>query len=81
MVRVGGMGYTCKPEATIGNRINDMTLLSSGEPIKPGKSYVVAGWASVNEGVDGPPIFELMDTFIGKQEVVDIQPNKAIKVI
>ncbi len=80
MVRVGGMGYTCKPTATMGSRINDMTLLSTGEPIDPGKSYVVAGWASVNEDVEGPAIFDLMETYIGKQEVISMQPNQSVKV-
>ena len=60
MVRVGGMGYTCKPTASMGSRISDMTLLSTGEPINPSTNYVVAGWASVNEGVEGPAIYDLM---------------------
>lgn len=66
MVRVGGMGYTCKPKENIGSRISDMTLLSSGEAIDPKKSYVVGGWASVNPEVEGPPIYDLMETYIEK---------------
>ena len=30
-----------------------MTLLKTGEAIDPAKTYVVAGWASVNEGTEG----------------------------
>ncbi|MCL4126918.1 UNVERIFIED_CONTAM: hypothetical protein GTU68_026362, partial [Idotea baltica] len=44
MVRVGGMGYTCAPKETMGSRISDMTLLSTGDPIDPKRNYVVAGW-------------------------------------
>ncbi len=80
MVRVGGMGYSCTPGASMGSRINNMTLLATGEPIDPAKSYVVAGWASVNEGVEGPAIYDLMETYIGKKEVINMKANKAVKV-
>ena len=81
MVRVGGMGYTCTPEAGMGSRINNMTLLSTGEPIDPKRNYVVAGWASVNESVEGPAVYDLMETYIGKQDVISIEPNQSVKVI
>ena len=81
MVRVGGMGYTCTPEATMGSRINNMTQLSTGEPIDPKRDYVVAGWASVNEGVEGPPIFDLMETYISKQDVISMKPNQSVQII
>ncbi|HAV09549.1 MAG TPA: thiosulfohydrolase SoxB, partial [Rhodobacteraceae bacterium] len=54
MVRVGGMGYTIDVTKPMGSRITDMILLKTGEKIDPAKSYVVAGWASVNEGTEGP---------------------------
>jgi len=81
MVRVGGMAYSCTPEASMGSRINDMTLLADNKPIDPGRSYVVAGWASVNEGVEGPAIYDLMESYLGKQEKVKVQPNDSVKVI
>jgi len=81
MVRVGGMGYSCSPNEVMGSRINDMTLLSTGEPIDMKRSYVVAGWASVNEGTEGPAIFDLMETYIAKQEVVSMDTNNAVKVL
>jgi sulfur-oxidizing protein SoxB len=49
MVRVGGFSYACAPEAEMGNRISEMRLTGSGEPIEADKTYVVGGWASVNE--------------------------------
>lgn len=79
MVRVGGMGYTCAPKEDIGSRISNMTLLKTGEPIDPKRSYTVAGWASVNEGVEGPAIYDLMETYISKQDVINIQKNDAVK--
>ncbi len=81
MVRVGGMGYTCTPDAAMGSRINDMTLLSTNEAIDPKRSYVVAGWASVNEGVEGPAVYDLMESYLGKQGTVQVERNDAVKVI
>ena len=48
MVRVGGFAYTCTPGAAAGRRISDLRL-DDGRPMEAGKSYKVAGWASVNE--------------------------------
>ncbi len=79
MVRVGGMGYSCAPNENMGSRITDMTLLSTGEPIDPKRNYVVAGWASVNEGVEGPAIFDLMQDWLAKQTSIDVQANQSVK--
>ena len=80
MVRVGGMGYAIDISKTIGARISDMTLLSSGAPIEPARDYMVAGWASVNQGVDGPPVYDLLSRYIANQKVIDIPANTNIKV-
>lgn len=80
MVRVGGMGYTCDPEGSMGSRISDMTLLETGESIDASRSYVVAGWASVNEGVEGPAIYDLMEEYISEKDVINIQKNDAVKL-
>jgi len=45
-----------------GQRITNMTLLNSGEPIDPSRSYVVAGWASVNEDTEGPQIWDVVES-------------------
>lgn len=81
MVRVGGMGYTCTPEASMGSRINEMTLLKTNEAIDPARSYVVAGWASVNEGVEGPAIYDLMESYLSKQGTVTVERNDDVKVV
>jgi sulfur-oxidizing protein SoxB len=57
MVRVGGMAYTCAPAEAVGRRISDLKL-DNGRPIEAGKSYKVAGWASVNEQ-NGVPVWEV----------------------
>lgn len=81
MVRVGGMGYSCSPKEVMGSRINDMTLLSTGEAIDPKRNYVVAGWASVNEGTEGPAIYDLMESYISDRKVITMEKNDAVKVV
>ena len=63
MVRVGGLDYVCDPTQSIGNRISDMTL-DDGEKIEAGKSYKVAGWATVNARSPGPPIWEVVSEYL-----------------
>jgi sulfur-oxidizing protein SoxB len=29
-------------------------------PVDPGREYVVAGWGSINEGAEGPPVWEVV---------------------
>ncbi len=81
MVRVGGMGYTIDITKPQGSRILDMTLLATGEPIDPARSYVVAGWASVNESTEGPPIWDVVEAHIRQLGTVPIEANTSIKVI
>lgn len=81
MVRVGGMGYTIDIHKPIGKRITDMTLLATGEKIDASKNYVVGGWASVNEGTEGPPIYDLVEKYIRREKVIDLKQNTSIKVI
>jgi sulfur-oxidizing protein SoxB len=62
MVRVGGLTYTCTPGAAMGKRIDDMRL--DGELIDASKTYKVAGWAPVAEGVKGEPIWDVITTYL-----------------
>ena len=80
MVRVGGMSYTCSPNADMGGRISDMRLMSTGEPLEAETKYVVGGWASVNENVEGPAIYDLMETHIMQKQVVNLSGQPTVKV-
>lgn len=80
MVRVGGMGYRIDPTAEIGSRISEMTVLASGEAIDPARDYVVAGWASVNEGTEGPPIWDVVEAHLHKNPSVHVEENQSVKV-
>ncbi|WP_439589124.1 thiosulfohydrolase SoxB [Hydrogenophaga sp.] len=68
MVRVGGMQYTMTPTAPMGQRINNMML--KGKPIEAGKIYKVAGWASVQEGARGEPIWDVVSGYLRDRKVV-----------
>ena len=81
MVRVGGMGYRIDINKPIGSRISDMTLLKTGEPIDPARDYTVAGWASVNEGTEGPPVYDVVTQYIEKQGSVSVPPNQTVKIV
>ncbi|WP_300515022.1 thiosulfohydrolase SoxB [Aliiroseovarius sp.] len=81
MVRIGGMGYRIDITKPQGERISDMTLLKTGEPIDPAKTYVVAGWASVNEGTEGPQIWDVVENHIRKQGTVQLDPNNSVQVV
>ncbi len=80
MVRIGGMGYSIDVSKPMGSRISDLTHLKSGKPIDAAKSYTVAGWASVNEGTQGPPIWDVLSAHVAKRGTVKIEPNAAVKV-
>jgi sulfur-oxidizing protein SoxB len=81
MVRTGGLGFTIDVTKPQGSRITEMTLLKTGEAIDPAKSYQVAGWASVNEGTEGPPIWDVVESHIAKQGTVTTSPNTSVKVV
>ncbi|MEO1205966.1 MAG: thiosulfohydrolase SoxB [Pseudomonadota bacterium] len=81
MVRVGGMGYAIDVRGAAGSRLSGMTLLKTGEKIDASKNYTVAGWASVNESVEGPPIWDVVTQYIQKQGTIDLAPNASVKVL
>jgi len=80
MVRVGGMGYRIDVGAKMGSRISDMTLLKTGQPLDAAKSYTVAGWASVNEGTEGPPIWDVVSAYVKRKGTIALKPNTSVKV-
>ncbi|CRL11061.1 Trifunctional nucleotide phosphoesterase protein YfkN precursor [Phaeobacter italicus] len=80
MVRVGGMGYHIDITKPQGERISNMTLLKTGEAIDPAKTYTVAGWASVNEGTEGPQIWDVVESHIRKMGTVTLSPNNSVQV-
>jgi len=81
MVRLGGLAYSIDIQKPIGERITGLTLLRTGETLDPARSYTVGGWASVNEGTEGPQIWDVVEDYIRKQGRVSAEPNDAVTVI
>jgi sulfur-oxidizing protein SoxB len=68
MVRTGGIQYSIRPNETIGKRLSDFQI--RGKPMDPNKKYKVAGWASVNEGVTGTPIWDVVAQYLRDKKVI-----------
>jgi len=60
MVRTGGISFTLDVAAPSGRRVSDLTLLRTGRPIEAARDYVVAGWASITQATEGPPVWEVV---------------------
>jgi S-sulfosulfanyl-L-cysteine sulfohydrolase len=80
MVRCGGVGYAIDIAKPMGRRISGLTHLKSGKPIEAKKEYIVAGWASVNEGTEGPPVWELVERHVAAERAVRVSPNTSVKI-
>lgn len=80
MVRVGGLAYAIDISKPIGARISNLVLSDTGEAIDATKSYTVAGWASVNEGTEGPQIWDVLESHIRKIGTVRLEPNTSVTV-
>ena len=80
MVRLGGLAYAIDVSKPIGERISGLTLLRTGEALDPARSYTVGGWASVNQGTEGPMIWDVVESHIRKLGRVSLTPNTSITV-
>jgi sulfur-oxidizing protein SoxB len=79
MVRVGGLTYTCTPGGKMGGRISDMRL--KGRPIEAGKTYKVAGWAPVAEGVKGDAIWDVITQYLEAKKTIEPPKLNLPKVV
>ena len=81
MVRLGGLAYRIAPEAAMGARISGLTLTDTGEPLDPARVYSVGGWASVNEGTEGPPIWDVIEAHLRRVGTVNPGEDIAVRVV
>ena len=81
MVRVGGVSFTVDVGQSIGRRITDLTLLKTGKPLDAAKDNVVTGWASVNEGTEGPAIWDVVMSHIAKKRTVAPEQTGHVRVV
>ena len=80
MVRVGGMNYACAPNEKIGNRISEMTL-TNGQLLDASKTYKVAGWASVSQPQNTPPVWDVVAKYLRDKKTVRITKPNVTRVI
>jgi sulfur-oxidizing protein SoxB len=45
-------------------------MMLKGKAIDPNKRYLIAGWASVNEGVTGVPIWDVVEEYLKSVKVI-----------
>ncbi len=81
MVRVGGLAYAIDIAQPLGRRIFDLRLMRNGEPLEASKEYTVTGWASVNEGTEGPAIWDVVMAHIAKKKVVAPKDVSQVRVV
>ena len=71
MVRVGGLQYSCEPNARAGSRISDMQL--NGKQIDADKTYKVSGWAPVSEAgrdANGEPVWDVVERYVKDKGII-----------
>jgi sulfur-oxidizing protein SoxB len=71
MVRVGGLTYSCEPNARLGSRIGELRL--RGTSLHADKRYKVAGWAPVSEDAranGGEPVWEVVARYLKAQKTI-----------
>lgn len=71
MVRVGGLRFSCAPNAAMGKRIDDLEFLD-GTPLEASKAYKVAGWATVASKAPGAPVWEVVADYLRAAKTVNI---------
>jgi sulfur-oxidizing protein SoxB len=81
MVRTGGLGFTIDIAKPAGQRISAMTHLKTGAAIEASKEYRVAGWASIAETVDGPPIWDVIANYLKTATPVRVEETSAVKIV
>lgn len=80
MVRCGGVSYAIDVTKPIGQRISNLASLRTGEPLEASKEYTVGGWASVNQGTEGPPIWDVVSEHISSKKVVSVRESATVDV-
>ena len=81
MVRVGGLGFDLRPGAARGERVENLRLVRDQSPLDAAREYMVSGWASVNPGVEGPPVYDVVRAYLEAHGTVNIKPNEEVRLV
>jgi sulfur-oxidizing protein SoxB len=80
MVRVGGLSYSCDPGRDMGARIDNLRLLD-GTPVEAGKTYKVAGWATVASKSPGPPVWDMVADYLRDRKTIRVETLETPRLI
>ncbi len=81
MVRTSGLAYRLRIDGAAGARIADLRLLPGGEPLQAERDYAVAGWAAVNQPMEGPPIYDLVCDYLQQQGEVTFEARTDVELV
>ena len=76
----GGLRYQLDPRKTVGSRISALEQVTTGKTIDPAKSYVVAGWGSVADKVEGPPVWDVIEAHLGQVKSFRTKPQTSVRL-
>ena len=81
MVRAGGFSYAIDLSQPIGARISDLTHVKTGALLDASRAYTVSGWASLDEHVQGPPIWDVVRDYVARDGAAIIEPGALVRVV
>lgn len=81
MVRTAGIAFDLRAGAPMGARIENLRLRRDGTPVDADHSYTVAGWASVNEGVTGTPVYDVLAGYLRGKPGVAVRASDAVRLV
>ncbi len=80
MVRVGGLDYTIRPDAKLGERISDIKK-DDGTPIKDTQTYTISGWAQVDTIGAGRLMWDVAADYLRKRPVLTLDKVNHPKIL
>jgi len=80
MVRLGGLAYGIDVSAPMGSRISGLTLTDTGTALDPDGRYTVGGWGSIGQGVEGPPIWDVVEAHIRARGTIEPDNQSTVTV-
>ena len=82
MVRTGGLGFTVDVAGRSRQaHLRHRRCSEAASRWRRASEYVVAGWASINEGTEGPPIWEVVAKHVTARKTIDLKPGGTVKVV
>lgn len=81
MVRCGGLRYRLDARKAVGRRISNLEHIRTSKAIVPGKTYTVAGWGSVADQVEGPPVWDVVENYLSRIKSVRTRPQTNVRLV